>query len=114
MTSAASFNDSDKENTMDIVYEEQEGDDSVPYSAKLDEVLGSKTYDPDQNKDEKRWLRREYRNLISTTEGKLLSIDNCVPLKNRIVINDNISRSRCFYNYSHRYYIHVIFIFFRE
>ena len=71
MTSTGSFNDSDKENTMDIVYEEQEGDDSVPYSAKLDEVLGSKTYDPDQNKDEKRWLRREYRNLINTTEGKL-------------------------------------------
>ena len=50
-------------------------------------------------------------NLISTTEGKLFSIDNCVSLKNRIVINDNISRSRYFYKYSHRYYIHVIFIF---
>jgi hypothetical protein len=72
--SQSTFNDSDKENAMDIVYDEQEGDDSVAYSAKLDEVLGSKTYDPDQDKDEKRWLRREYRNLISTTEGKILSI----------------------------------------
>ena len=76
MTSTGSqsmFNDSDKENAMDISYEEQEGDESVPYSTKLDEVLGSKTYDPDQNKDEKRWLRREYRNLINTTEGKIIN-----------------------------------------
>jgi len=75
MTSTGSqskFNDSDKENAMDISYEEQERNESVTYSAKLDEILGSKTYDPDQNKDEKRWLRREYRNLINTTEENRL------------------------------------------
>ncbi|RIA97708.1 Nse4 C-terminal-domain-containing protein [Glomus cerebriforme] len=57
---------------MDISGEEQERNESVSYSTKLDEILGSKTYDPDQNKEEKRWLRREYRNLISTTEENRL------------------------------------------
>jgi hypothetical protein len=72
------FNDSDKENAMDDRYEEQESDDSIVYSAKIDEILGCKTYNPDQSKDEKRWLRKEYRNLINTTEGKLhkLCIDS--------------------------------------
>ena len=67
-------NGSDKENAMDTSYEEQEREDSISYSARLDEVLENKIYDPDQNKDEKRWLRREYRNLINTTEGKTIII----------------------------------------
>ncbi|CAB4409846.1 unnamed protein product [Rhizophagus irregularis] len=66
------FNDSDKENAMDDRYEEQESDDSIVYSAKIDEILGCKTYNPDQSKDEKRWLRKEYRNLINTTEENRL------------------------------------------
>ncbi|CAG8682910.1 8441_t:CDS:2, partial [Funneliformis caledonium] len=66
--SQSMFNDSDKENAMDIVNDDQEGDESVAYSAKLDEILGTNSYDPDQDKDEKRWLRKEYRNLINSTE----------------------------------------------
>lgn len=69
------FNDSDKENAMNDSYEGHEGqesDDSIVYSARIDEILGCKTYNPDQSKDVKRWLRKEYRNLISTTEENRL------------------------------------------
>jgi hypothetical protein len=106
------FNDSDKENAMDDLYEEQENDESVVYSAKLDEILGTKTYNPDQNKDEKRWLRREYRNLINTTEGKLFISRNGASAQNKIVMND-ISRSLYFscFNFLNVMYIMYIILF---
>ncbi|CAG8434738.1 7809_t:CDS:2 [Diversispora eburnea] len=52
-------NDSDKENAMDSDRGEQM------------ERFGSQTYDPDQDKDEKRWLRREYRTLLTETEENM-------------------------------------------
>ncbi|CAG8635848.1 239_t:CDS:2, partial [Acaulospora colombiana] len=58
------LNDSDKENMMDLNQHDQiEEGDTSGYS-------GAKTYDSDQDKDEKRWLRREYRTLIIETEEK--------------------------------------------
>ncbi|CAG8776236.1 29609_t:CDS:2, partial [Racocetra persica] len=62
--------DSDKENAMDINLDKQVEDNEPTSSSKYDKILNNETYDPDQDKDEKRWLRREYRNLISETEEK--------------------------------------------
>ncbi|CAG8635812.1 14148_t:CDS:2 [Acaulospora morrowiae] len=56
-------NDSDKENMMDVNERNQMEEDTSSYFDK-------KTYDPDQDKDEKRWLRREYRTLITETEER--------------------------------------------
>ncbi|CAG8797440.1 7307_t:CDS:2, partial [Gigaspora margarita] len=62
--------DSDKENAMDINLDKQVEDNEPTSSSKYEKILNNETYDPDQDKDEKRWLRREYRNLISETEEK--------------------------------------------
>ncbi|RIB07493.1 Nse4 C-terminal-domain-containing protein [Gigaspora rosea] len=62
--------DSDKENAMDINLDKQVEDNEPTTSSKYEKILNNETYDPDQDKDEKRWLRREYRNLISETEEK--------------------------------------------
>ncbi|RHZ44827.1 hypothetical protein Glove_709g6 [Diversispora epigaea] len=72
-------NDSDKENAMDSDRGEQMQIESIEASPhtqnpqntqKPEQGLGS-TYDPDQDKDEKRWLRREYRTLLTETEENM-------------------------------------------
>lgn len=63
-------NDSDKENAMESDGGEQmEGVETSTHTQKPEIGIGQQTYDPDQDKEEKRWLRKEYRTLLTETEG---------------------------------------------
>nr|CAG8634861.1 12363_t:CDS:2 [Entrophospora candida] len=70
-------NDSDKENTMDmedVVMNNTNNSKEHSQNSRLkkyENIIGSNIYDPDQDKNEKRWLRKEYRSLIEETEEYL-------------------------------------------
>jgi hypothetical protein len=42
------------------------------FSQQLDRITNRNVYDPDQSEAEKRFLRHEYRQLIESTESKML------------------------------------------
>lgn len=74
-TRMSTNNDSDKENTMDmedVVMNNTSNSKEHSQNSRLkkyESIIGSNIYDPDQDKREKRWLRKEYRSLIEETEG---------------------------------------------
>ena len=61
-------NDSDKENAMDVDVPNEGGEEAVT-TMKTEDGIENEDYDPNQDKEEKRWLRKAYRNLILQTEG---------------------------------------------
>ncbi|CAG8498434.1 10676_t:CDS:2 [Paraglomus occultum] len=60
-------NDANKENAMDVDVPSEVGEQTV-LTMKTEDGLEHEDYDPNQDKEEKRWLRKAYRSLILQTE----------------------------------------------
>jgi hypothetical protein len=65
-----------------------EGSSHVQFADNIDLSQGGFAYDPDQNSEEKRQVRRGYRNLAKTTEGMFTYV------LYMFLISDLLDRSR--------------------